>query len=178
MSLNAVSVQNEVPILTNPEQAIGKPFLRVSLTLTPIHPKSSKVITGSGTLSLTTHRLVFISHDQSQSQSFRSFSVPIPNVQNARVSQPWIGPNKWVADIVPVPNGGFDPEVLMFSVQIGFGEGGAFSFLEQWVKLVENWRNGIHHGDQLPQYSLYSNDTTSSQPITLNDNDLPPPYPA
>ena len=72
----------------------------------------------SGTLLLTNQRIVFIS--ATPNAYFTSASLPIGNVQDSKLSQPWFSSATFKAVVMPVPGGGMtQPARLAISFTSG-----------------------------------------------------------
>lgn len=143
-----------------------------------------------GSLYLSTQRLVYIpdksasskfhvtfkasSEGSSDSRSelrgvdrnFESIAIPLKYISNAKLQQPWIGANSWIANFMPVPNGGLDTpaqidssgkqtqqNVGLWEIKITFSSGGAIDFYTVFGKAMQARSMEVQHIDELPAYS-------------------------
>ncbi|KAJ3216505.1 hypothetical protein HDU67_009372 [Dinochytrium kinnereticum] len=85
---------------------------------------------------------------------FDTLTVPLPNLQQGKLVQPWFGANRYEAVCLPVPNGGLP---LPGSVTWTFKEGGAFEFSTIFRQLSERIDDpSTYHPseeDFLPEYA-------------------------
>ncbi|ORZ36424.1 hypothetical protein BCR44DRAFT_63347 [Catenaria anguillulae PL171] len=66
--------------------------------------------------------------------SFQSLSVPLRNIQDPKINQPWFGTNYVELTAVPVPNGGLP---MPASVKFFFDKGGAFEMYSQLATIMQ-----------------------------------------
>jgi hypothetical protein len=74
---------------------------------------------------------------------FKSFAAPILNLQDAHVTAPWFGANKWSAKLQPVYGGGIPADYGELELVITFKEGGAFDFHTSFERLKERLRHAV-----------------------------------
>lgn len=79
----------------------------------------------------------------SPTPDFQSFTVPILNVSDTRVTAPWFGANKWEAIIQPVYGGGIPAQHAELELMMEFKEGGAFDFATTFERLKERLRQAV-----------------------------------
>lgn len=124
---------------------------------------------------------------------FESFSCPIDNIHDYRVSAPFFGPNMWTAIVQPVPNGGIVHFSSPVVAKLVFKDGGAFDFHSGFQRLKnrkqqtqESGREsrttaGTHlddlpaYADSSPPYGLVSPQITSDGRQRLAPPNEPPP---
>ncbi|KAK9453685.1 hypothetical protein V1511DRAFT_504189 [Dipodascopsis uninucleata] len=132
-----------------------------------------------GHLILTSHRLLYLpdSSAMSTTKNFVSFSVPLKQVHDSHVEQPWFGPNAWTCVITPVPEGGLPPHNA-FEVTCTFKDGGAYDFHSKYENLRERMQDGINHIDELPLYQEAPSATplTSASTISHTADAIPPSF--
>ncbi|KAI9845976.1 MAG: hypothetical protein M1837_004382 [Sclerophora amabilis] len=75
--------------------------------------------------------------------SLQSFSSPILNLHDSRVSAPFFGPNVWSAAIQPVTGGGIPSSSTLVEVKITFKEGGAFDFHANYERIKERLQQAV-----------------------------------
>ncbi|KAK9448826.1 uncharacterized protein V1518DRAFT_305952 [Limtongia smithiae] len=139
-----------------------------------------------GQLLITSQRLIYVpdshTHGLGPAPGFASFAAPLRNIYDAHVTQPWFGPNAWMAVVIPVPDGGL-PERVPFELTITFNEGGAFEFHEAFERIRERVQEGLNHIEQLPVYTATASarsrapqpHTAQAVPVSAVDDDAPPP---
>lgn len=150
MSINWVMQKNGVPVEL-PQEAFVLSYQRVSLDMNSSHGN----IASEGKIYLSRKRLVFIASTSSRyhvrdkgDKEFRDLTVPLKQIYGARVVQPWFGPNKWKADIRPVPEGGLEPDNQLWQLSLTFKDGGVFDFSTRMEALIEEEQRK----DELPEY--------------------------
>ncbi|KAK9470891.1 uncharacterized protein V1510DRAFT_421778 [Dipodascopsis tothii] len=130
--------------------------------------------------------------EQVSSGEFTSFTVPLGNVFDATVRQPWFGPNSWTAVIAAVPDGGipvynFGDGRPMCALELSFKDGGTFDFHSAFEGIRERRHERVDHLEQLPQYQppggpppASSSAAPAPAPPVPSDTkppvDEPPPY--
>ncbi|KAF2277098.1 uncharacterized protein EI97DRAFT_432713 [Westerdykella ornata] len=95
----------------------------------------------SGTAYLTNRRIIYL--PSTRTPQFQSFTVPILNVHDSRVTAPWFGANKFEAVIQPVLGGGIPPEHAALELSMEFKDGGAFDFSSIFERLKERLRQAV-----------------------------------
>lgn len=73
----------------------------------------------------------------SPTPQLQSFSAPILNLHDTRVSAPFFGPNVWSGVLQPVAGGGIPPVHAYIELKMVFKDGGAFSFHENYERVKE-----------------------------------------
>lgn len=165
MSVDWVTLdQNKHPIPLPSEEFI---YQRLSDDRVPLAIKTVNMSTGgnincaTGRIYLSTQRLVYVGTSESSryhvdgkgDKNFESISIPLTNISSARLHQPWIGPNAWVAGFTPVKNGGLEPELAVWEIKLTFGSGGAIDFAQVFERAMQARSVNQVHIDELPQYS-------------------------
>jgi len=119
----------------------------------------------AGVVHLTNQRIVYTPTDKTP--TLESFSCPITNVHDSRVSAPFFGPNVWQAVIQPVPNGGIIPSAAAVELKLVFKDGGAFDFHSTFERLKERVQQVVENNN--------SQDAAAAQRAALNVHleDLP-----
>ena len=73
----------------------------------------------------------------SPTPALTSFSAPILNLHDTRVSAPFFGPNVWNAAVQPVPGGGIPPTHSVVELKMTFKDGGAYDFHQKFLEIRE-----------------------------------------
>lgn len=68
---------------------------------------------------------------------FQSFSAPILNLDNTRVTAPFFGANVFAGELRPVPGGNIPPQHALVDLKMTFKEGGAFDFSTTYERLKD-----------------------------------------
>lgn len=130
---------------------------RTSLTLSSLNPfpgaQPFSLGPTTGTFYLTNQRILFLptstttnlpqqqeaSQQHSDSSSvFQSFAAPLPNLENSRLSIPWMGPNIWTVLVTPVAEGGLHTTGHeRLELKITFKDGGAADFQPRYERIRE-----------------------------------------
>lgn len=115
----------------------------VTVTLTNFQDKS--VIVATGRLRLSNSRLTLEAKPVTYrvigkgDREFRSLSASIivkdGGVKESRLVQPWFGPNKWEAVLVPSSTSTLEPR-CPWVLSVSFNSGGAFEFTQQFSALA------------------------------------------
>ncbi len=128
----------------------------------------------TGSMFLTNIRVIYIAKPVQNIPptvfSFTNLNMPLHNVQDPQLAQPWFSCNRIDAIIIPVPNGGL---TMNGKAKFHFNEGGAFEFLSTLKHLqmrLEMANSGQPLEDQLPLYADIPNVEESTQP------EQPPSY--
>lgn len=150
MSINWVMTKDGKPIEL-PEESFVFSCDRVSFALHSNHGNMA----GEGKLYLSKQRLVFLAlapdkyHVKGKGDKhFRDFAVALTKVYGAKVVQPWFGPNKWQADVLPVVGGGLEPDNQLWQLSLTFKDGGVFDFSSKIAQILEEEAKK----DELPEY--------------------------
>jgi len=77
----------------------------------------------SGILYLTNMRIIYITTPSLN--HFKSFEIPLQNLRNGNLIQPWLGANYYSATLIPVENAGLRENG---NLKLHFKDGGAFEF--------------------------------------------------
>ncbi|KAF9272825.1 hypothetical protein BGZ68_002056 [Mortierella alpina] len=105
----------------------------------------------SGTVLLTNQRIVYLC--ASPTQFFSSASLPIKNIQDSKLVQPWFSAATFKAVAMPVPGGGLSQPARL---SITFSTGSIHEFDVQYRSLRERLQelDGVapQHLEQLPVY--------------------------
>ncbi|KAI9302100.1 hypothetical protein BJ944DRAFT_153481, partial [Cunninghamella echinulata] len=103
-----------------------------------------------GTVHLSNQRIIFIA--QHPTHEFQSLNIPILNLKQWKLEQPWFGANYIEGVVLPVPNGGLKKGKVVLT----FIEGGATEFTTILHNLLERLSetNEIpSHYESLPSYA-------------------------
>ena len=79
----------------------------------------------------------------SPTPQLQSFSAPILNLHDTRVSAPFFGPNAWTGILQPVPGGGIPPVHTYVELKIVFKDGGAFDFHSNFERVKERLQQAV-----------------------------------
>lgn len=115
--------------------------------------------------------------------NLQSFTAPILNLQDTRISAPFFGPNVWSGVLKPVTGGGIPAQHAFVEIKMVFKEGGAFDFHSTYERIrdslihaMENARDSGSemdpsnvHLDQLPAYDE-TGSTQSAMPQARRDD--------
>ncbi len=164
MSINWVMMQagnsREIPFVPLPNETIEMSAGRVGMQLTSGkgYPGNTNtdITSSTGTIYLTSSRILYL--PDHASAEFKSFAAPIKNLHDAKIVQPWFGPNAWVTEVTPVHAGGL---MQPTEAKLTFKDGGVFDFHMKFSTLRHNIHEGIGaHAEDLPAYQeeppLYS----------------------
>ena len=77
-----------------------------------------------------------------------SFSAPILNLHDTRVSAPFFGPNVWTAALQPVNGGGIPPTHAVVELKMTFKDGGAFDFHSTFERIKEMQHNAVSNASE------------------------------
>ncbi|KAI5789094.1 hypothetical protein EDC01DRAFT_616964 [Geopyxis carbonaria] len=116
----------------------------------------------TGVVHLTNQRIIYTPTERGN--DFESFSCPIDNIHDYRVSAPFFGPNVWTAIVQPVPNGGIVHFTPAVELKLVFKDGGAFDFHSFFERLKYRKQQALEssseaqvtsgiHIDDLPAYA-------------------------
>ncbi|KAI8846094.1 hypothetical protein BC829DRAFT_399222 [Chytridium lagenaria] len=123
-----------------------------------------------GKLYLTNRRVIYV--PPKPQAFFDTLTVPLPNLQEGKLVQPWFGANRYEGVCVPVPNGGLP---VAGTVTWTFKEGGAFEFSTFHRQLTSRIEGTAPYqqseDDFLPAYAA----PPSDPPISAYDPIGPPP---
>ncbi|KAL1917596.1 uncharacterized protein VTP21DRAFT_3989 [Calcarisporiella thermophila] len=183
MALNwAMLREDRTPVLLPQEKMfIHQGGVRLTLDCTGRgYPGNSGGVycSSNGTVFLSNRRIVYICANPQP--HFQSLSVPLRHLSQAKLNQPWLGPNNVTAVVQPVREGGLElPGVL----KLVFNESGAFDFYcvfrELLERLAENESEAPpDHFEPLPVYtaSMGSSSTNISHtPPVSSSSHFPEP---
>jgi len=156
MALNWVMITsdglNPVPL---PGEKIFFSQAKVSLILDcgGGYPGNPGTYQANGTLFLTNQRIIFISIPSLP--HFKSLSVPILNLKEGKLQQPWFAANYYQGHVMPVHGGGL---TVPGQLKITFKEGGGFEFSTMYNEALQRMLEADgtappEHLDPLPVYS-------------------------
>ncbi|CAG8493153.1 15168_t:CDS:2 [Cetraspora pellucida] len=165
MALNWVMIssdgKNPVPL---PSEKILFSQEKVSLLLDlgggyPGNPSNYKA---DGNIFITNQRVLFISRPPLH--NFQSLSVPILNLKDGKLQQPWFGANYYEAYLMPVQNGGLPSPGQL---KITFKEGGGYDFSSCFTELIQRLSESesyvlVEHTEQLPTYTPREDSTSTA----------------
>ncbi|EPY51061.1 WW domain binding protein-2 [Schizosaccharomyces cryophilus OY26] len=167
MSINWVTYKEgsfKEPLLLENE-CVFSHYNGIALSLLCNPPSAKSWTSTKGCLYLTNQRIIYITDEENN--TFADFQVPISNIKDTKLNQPFFGANYYSGVVMPVKNGGIPSEA---EVKFQFNEGGIFDFVECWNRLLQRYQevdsaSRVQHLDPLPPYHRPS----SSQ-------DQPPQY--
>ncbi|KAI9091842.1 hypothetical protein DFS34DRAFT_653300 [Phlyctochytrium arcticum] len=108
-----------------------------------------------GTLYLTNRRVIYIANIKLD--FFKNMNVPLENLKQGQLYQPWFDSNRYEATVEPVPNGGLS---AVGHLKLTFKSGGGFEFSSMFMQLRSRLTGEtLPHEEALP---LYSSDGPSS----------------
>ncbi|KAI9714369.1 MAG: hypothetical protein M1820_000330 [Bogoriella megaspora] len=96
---------------------------------------------GAGTVYLTNRRIVYL--PAAATPHLQSFTAPILNLHDTRVTAPWFGPNVWTAVLQPVSGGGIPAQLAAVELKITFKDGGAFDFHTSYERVKERLQQAV-----------------------------------
>ncbi|RIA93506.1 hypothetical protein C1645_762169 [Glomus cerebriforme] len=139
------------------------------------YPGNAGTLKADGGIYLTNQRVIFISRPLLD--HFKSLSIPLLNLKEGKLQQPWFGANYYQAIVTPVPNGGLPAPGQL---KITFKEGGGFEFStvykELMLRLFENEGTApVEHTEPLPIYTPRQENSSSAQTSTTSCNNVVPP---
>ncbi|GJJ71210.1 hypothetical protein EMPS_03560 [Entomortierella parvispora] len=106
----------------------------------------------SGTLLLTNQRVVYLC--EQPNRHFTSASLPISNIQDSKLVQPWFSPSVFKSIVMPVAGGGLSQPARL---AITFTSGSIHEFDSQYRSLRERRQEldgaAPQHLEQLPVYN-------------------------
>ncbi|KAJ3111412.1 hypothetical protein HDU96_005738 [Phlyctochytrium bullatum] len=123
-----------------------------------------------GKIFLTNRRVIYV--PPRPQAFFDTLTIPLPNLQEGKLIQPWWGANRYEAVCVPVPNGGLP---LPGSVTWTFKEGGAFEFSTMFRQLKSRLDEVVYQqseDDFLPEYAA---PPAVPPPEPATQYEIPPP---
>ncbi|KAI9137307.1 hypothetical protein BKA69DRAFT_928294 [Paraphysoderma sedebokerense] len=104
-------------------------------------------------------------------QHFKSLSVPLKNLSNMKLHQPWFGANYWTATVTPVPDGGL---TMPGEVRLYFHEGGAFEYQAMFTNVVSreipDLQTQLIAEEALPVYTPPSSSATPGTSLSAPNN--------
>lgn len=143
---------NEVFVLTSEN---------VSIKLTNVEDKTSIATTGS--LYLSSSRIVLAAKPVTYriigkgDREFKSLSANVIDknggIRHSRLVQPWFGPNKWEALLIPDASRTFEPH-CPWILSLAFNSGGAFEFTQKFASFASAASQAHQEGidELLPPY--------------------------
>ncbi|KAJ3330204.1 hypothetical protein HDU76_006221 [Blyttiomyces sp. JEL0837] len=131
----------------------------------------------NGMLYLTNRRIIYV--PSPLQIRFASLTIPLPNLIEGKLVQPWFAANRYEGKCIPVPNGGL---TIAGQVRWIFKEGGAFEFSSIFAQLRSRLADEHEEEERLPTYVPPAADqpvvsaSTSSQEatITTGSSEVPP----
>ncbi|KAG0339610.1 hypothetical protein BG000_001761 [Podila horticola] len=139
----------------------------------------------SGSLILTNQRVVYLC--QNPNSYFATASMPISNIQDSKLYQPWFSSAVFKAVVMPVPGGGLTQPGRL---SITFADGSLHEFDFQYRALKERLQEldgaAPEHLEQLPQYdapsdplppSASATTITTPAPVASSTSSAPAPSP-
>ncbi|CAO3635402.1 unnamed protein product [Cunninghamella blakesleeana] len=134
-----------------------------------------------GTVYLSNQRIIFIAKEPTQ--EFQSLNIPLLNLKQWKLEQPWFGANYIEGAVIPVPNGGLKTAGKLV---LTFIDGGATEFTTIFHSLLERLAETNEmpsHYEALPTYmpppppqQQQQQPSSSNHPSSILPNELPPSY--
>jgi WW domain-binding protein 2 len=75
--------------------------------------------------------------------ALQSFTAPILNLRDSRVTAPFFGPNVWTGLLQPVSGGGIPPAHAVVEIKFTFKDGGAFDFHTSFERIKERLAQAV-----------------------------------
>ncbi|KAI8048998.1 hypothetical protein BDF22DRAFT_623418 [Syncephalis plumigaleata] len=136
MSINqvALSTDGNAPVLLPNEKVFfEKSSVRLELTYGNGYPGSSGCYTAaSGHVYLSNQRIIYL--PRPSLVGFHSLAMPLLNINQGKLTQPWFNANYYSCIVEPVYQGGLPAPS---HVKLYFTEGGAFEFTTIYRQLRE-----------------------------------------
>lgn len=128
---------------TQPTQIRGEHFLLVRSGITcEIQVKGLPILKGSGSLILTTIRMVFVNNKKvplGDNMYFEAFDLPLTTLSDEKFNQPIFGANNLSGTVEPIIGGGLPGPA---SFKLNFREGGCGTFLHFFLRALREIRSG------------------------------------
>ncbi|CAG8488420.1 11064_t:CDS:2 [Scutellospora calospora] len=134
---------------------IGGPYYLISG-----YPGNPGDFKAEGNIFITNQRVIFISRPSLP--DFKSLSIPLLNLREGKLQQPWFGANYYQANLMPVQNGGLPSPGQM---KITFKEGGGYDFSSCYTELIQRLTENdgfvhVEHTEPLPTYTPREDSTS------------------
>jgi hypothetical protein len=84
-----------------------------------------------------------------RTSQLESFSAPILNLQDSRVSAPFFGPNYWTCTVQPVSGGNIPPSNTIVELKLVFKDAGAFDFSTTFERLKERVAQAVENSGSI-----------------------------
>jgi len=139
------------------------------------YPGNAGTFKADGGIFLTNQRVIFISRPSLE--HFKSLSIPLLNLKEGKLQQPWFGANYYQAVVTPVLSGGLPAPGQL---KVTFKEGGGFEFSTVYkdlmLRLFENEGTvPVEHTEPLPMYTPRQENSSSAQTLTTSCSNVVPP---
>ncbi|KAL2350182.1 hypothetical protein BJ546DRAFT_491371 [Cryomyces antarcticus] len=146
MSINWVMLSDSEGFTPLPgEQKLYTSPPRTSLSLHTLNKFPGKepfsVQSSTGCVHLTNRRIVYL--PAAPTPQLQSFTAPILNLHDTRVTAPFFGPNVWIALVQPVQGGGIPPQHAAIELKMTFKDGGAFDFHSRFERVKERLQQAV-----------------------------------
>ncbi|RKO85481.1 hypothetical protein BDK51DRAFT_32465 [Blyttiomyces helicus] len=160
MSLNGavlLSPDNSPALIQGEKSFLVQAGVRMEFdSANPYPGRQGYSFTAVGTLHLTNIRVIYV--PRILQETMKNINIPLENLRDGKLYQPWFDANRYEANVIPVPNGGLSQPGR---IKWAFKEGGGFEFSSIFMQL----RSRIT-GESLPQ----------EEPLPLYDpSNAPPP---
>ncbi|CAG8625717.1 2188_t:CDS:10, partial [Ambispora leptoticha] len=127
------------------------------------YPGNGGQLKAEGVIHITNQRVIFLS--KPTVEHLKSLSIPLKNLRDGKLVQPWLGANYYTATVIPVPNGGMSAPG---TIKITFKEGGGFEFSSIYSQIIQ--RMAEHESNIAPetyeQLPVYTPRETSENATT------------
>ncbi|KAI8639303.1 hypothetical protein BD408DRAFT_421552 [Parasitella parasitica] len=121
-----------------------------------------------GTVILSNQRIVYLA-EEATPIDFKNLNIPIRNLKNWKLEQPWFGANFVSGVVIPVQGGGL---TKTSSLKVTFTEGGAIEF----TNILRNLLERIAESNEVPVE--YEPLPAYEDNLPPTHDDMPPQYPA
>lgn len=95
----------------------------------------------NGSLYITNRRVVYL--PDKPTETFKSFAVPILNLQDAHVTLPWFSANSWHAALRPTPGGGIPTSAGILELKLTLRDAGVSDFHSSYEKIRERLMQAV-----------------------------------
>ncbi|TPX63983.1 hypothetical protein SpCBS45565_g06225 [Spizellomyces sp. 'palustris'] len=174
MSLNGAQLDAEnKPILVSGEKIfLNQDGVRLEYESGNGYPgQGNNFYSQKGTLFLTNRRVIYVARPHMD--FFRNLNVPLTNLRNGKLIQPWFDANRYEATVEPVPNGGLN---LVGQVKFTFKEGGGFEFSSMSMQLRSRLTGEtLPHEEALPLYTQEDTSSSSGAGAASSSSSAPAP---
>jgi hypothetical protein len=154
MSLNSANLTQQQQLELVPEEKCFQTYQQVRLEYesgTGYPGEGHNYFSNSGTVYLTNKRIVYSVLDATPDAFFKNLTIPLLNLHDPKLIQPWFNCNSFKGTVIPVINGGLR---IPGTLQLFFTQGGAFEFHTTFLQLQSRLAETPDPvPDALPAYS-------------------------